>query len=171
VTARSGADEPKDPARRRPADLIEPTVPQQERRIATQHREPPEQRQAQSAWKPSESHEPAEVLEHPEHTGSPDICAPAEHHAAPAAEHHAAPADGERAERHESPEVCRPPDHRTSRGHSEPQGSREALLGRDPLEHPDPRAAADAAALENLLRCWVRETVPARPQNGVSFTD
>ncbi|MBO8192554.1 iron transporter [Streptomyces oryzae] len=41
------------------------------------------------------------------------------------------------------------------------------LLGCDPLEHPDPHVAADAAALENLLRCWVRETAPARPQNGV----
>ncbi|KOG91413.1 iron transporter, partial [Streptomyces varsoviensis] len=33
----------------------------------------------------------------------------------------------------------------------------------DPLEHPDPYAAADAAAVENLLRCWVRETGTARP--------
>ncbi|MEU9453228.1 IucA/IucC family protein [Streptomyces sp. NPDC048277] len=28
----------------------------------------------------------------------------------------------------------------------------------DLLEHPDPRIAAQAAAVENLLRCWVRET-------------
>jgi siderophore synthetase component len=28
----------------------------------------------------------------------------------------------------------------------------------DPLEDPDPRAAAQAAAVENLLRCWARET-------------
>ncbi|WP_443055103.1 IucA/IucC family protein [Streptomyces sp. NBC_00691] len=27
----------------------------------------------------------------------------------------------------------------------------------DPLDHPDPQRAADAAAVENLLRCWVRE--------------
>ncbi|MHC0428763.1 IucA/IucC family protein [Streptomyces sp. O3] len=27
----------------------------------------------------------------------------------------------------------------------------------DFLEHPDPRTAAEAAAVENLLRCWVRE--------------
>ncbi|MFF7815067.1 IucA/IucC family protein [Streptomyces sp. NPDC007945] len=27
----------------------------------------------------------------------------------------------------------------------------------DPLDDPDPQRAADAAALENLLRCWVRE--------------
>ncbi|MET9965586.1 hypothetical protein ABZZ80_06590, partial [Streptomyces sp. NPDC006356] len=28
----------------------------------------------------------------------------------------------------------------------------------DFLEHPDPHMAAQAAAVENLLRCWVRET-------------
>ncbi|MGP4000793.1 IucA/IucC family protein [Streptomyces sp. 8N706] len=28
----------------------------------------------------------------------------------------------------------------------------------DPLDHPDPRIAADAAGVENLLRCWTRET-------------
>ncbi|MFI2456343.1 IucA/IucC family protein [Streptomyces sp. NPDC019539] len=27
----------------------------------------------------------------------------------------------------------------------------------DPLDHPDPLVAADAGAVENLLRCWVRE--------------
>ncbi|MGK5728705.1 IucA/IucC family protein [Streptomyces sp. URMC 124] len=33
----------------------------------------------------------------------------------------------------------------------------------DPLEHPDPVLAADAATVENLLRCWVRETGVPRP--------
>ena len=28
----------------------------------------------------------------------------------------------------------------------------------DPLLHPDPAVAADCAATESLLRCWVRET-------------
>lgn len=28
----------------------------------------------------------------------------------------------------------------------------------DPLDHPDPLRAADAAGIENLLRCWVRES-------------
>ncbi|MDT0346649.1 IucA/IucC family protein [Streptomyces litchfieldiae] len=37
----------------------------------------------------------------------------------------------------------------------------------DPLEHPDPGRAADAAAAEALLRCWVRETDLARPADGV----
>ncbi|WP_019359946.1 IucA/IucC family protein [Streptomyces sp. AA1529] len=87
MNARSGADEPTEPVRRRLADLIEPTVPQQERRLAPSDQESPE--------------------------------------------HHA----------------------RRPR--------------RDPLEHPDPRAAADAAAVENLLRCWVRETTPEAPRNGV----
>lgn len=36
----------------------------------------------------------------------------------------------------------------------------------DPLEHPDPKAAADAAGTENLLRCWVREQGVAEPENG-----
>lgn len=33
----------------------------------------------------------------------------------------------------------------------------------DPLEQPDPELAADAAGIENLLRCWVRETGLERP--------
>ena len=33
----------------------------------------------------------------------------------------------------------------------------------DPLDHPDPQSAADAAGVENLLRCWVRETDLPRP--------
>ncbi|WP_445528694.1 IucA/IucC family protein [Streptomyces cyslabdanicus] len=36
----------------------------------------------------------------------------------------------------------------------------------DPLEHPDPHTAAQAAAVENLLRCWVRETGTAAPGYG-----
>ncbi|WKX74478.1 IucA/IucC family siderophore biosynthesis protein [Streptomyces sp. XD-27] len=38
-----------------------------------------------------------------------------------------------------------------------------ATLGADPLDHPDPARAADAAATENLLRCWIRETGGVRP--------
>ncbi|MFF3766899.1 IucA/IucC family protein [Streptomyces sp. NPDC001922] len=44
-----------------------------------------------------------------------------------------------------------------------PNGARPA--GQDPLDHPDPRVAAEAAALENLLRCWTRET-DTRPPGG-----
>ncbi|MDJ0464321.1 IucA/IucC family protein [Streptomyces sp. H27-C3] len=33
----------------------------------------------------------------------------------------------------------------------------------DLLDHPDPHTAAEAAAVENLLRCWVRENGLARP--------
>nr|WP_243275088.1 IucA/IucC family protein [Streptomyces albus] len=36
----------------------------------------------------------------------------------------------------------------------------------DPLHHPDSGKAADAAASENLLRCWVRETGLACPPDG-----
>jgi len=38
--------------------------------------------------------------------------------------------------------------------------------GADPLEDPDPGTAAQAAAVENLLRCWVRETDLAAPATG-----
>ncbi|MFF1920883.1 IucA/IucC family protein [Streptomyces sp. NPDC058221] len=34
----------------------------------------------------------------------------------------------------------------------------------DPLDHPDPLRAADAAGIENLLRCWVRECDLPRPE-------
>ncbi|TDC73147.1 IucA/IucC family protein [Streptomyces hainanensis] len=36
----------------------------------------------------------------------------------------------------------------------------------DPLEHPLAEAAADAATVESLLRCWVRETGAVRPAGG-----
>ncbi|MFJ2740148.1 IucA/IucC family protein [Streptomyces sp. NPDC087440] len=49
---------------------------------------------------------------------------------------------------------------------SKAHGSRPGPLRPRPdlLDHPDPRTAADAAAVENLLRCWVRETGLPRPQ-------
>ncbi|MFK4070992.1 IucA/IucC family protein [Streptomyces sp. NPDC029674] len=37
----------------------------------------------------------------------------------------------------------------------------------DLLEHPDPHVAAQAAAVENLLRCWVRENNIPAPDRGV----
>ncbi|WCE02251.1 IucA/IucC family protein [Streptomyces sp. HUAS 31] len=37
----------------------------------------------------------------------------------------------------------------------------------DLLEHPDPHTAAQAAAVENLLRCWVRETNVLAPHDGL----
>lgn len=36
----------------------------------------------------------------------------------------------------------------------------------DPLNHPDPHAAAQAAAVENLLRCWAREHDVPAPDDG-----
>ncbi|MFF5444308.1 IucA/IucC family protein [Streptomyces sp. NPDC012888] len=45
-----------------------------------------------------------------------------------------------------------------------PPGPAPASRGTaDPLDHPDPAAAAEAASVENLLRCWVRETGLSRP--------
>ncbi|MFM9496075.1 IucA/IucC family protein [Streptomyces galilaeus] len=37
----------------------------------------------------------------------------------------------------------------------------------DPLHHPDPHQSAQAAAVENLLRCWVRERGLPAPDDGV----
>ncbi|WP_430383108.1 IucA/IucC family protein [Streptomyces sp. P10-4] len=48
----------------------------------------------------------------------------------------------------------------------EAPATRRAVPGADPLENPDPRAAAEAAAVENLLRCWVRETGLTAPTTG-----
>ncbi|MFE9771588.1 IucA/IucC family protein [Streptomyces sp. NPDC005931] len=43
-----------------------------------------------------------------------------------------------------------------------------AIAGcRDPLEHPDASLAAQAAAVENLLRCWVREAGVAPPDRDI----
>ncbi|MFE5972165.1 IucA/IucC family protein [Streptomyces sp. NPDC056460] len=41
---------------------------------------------------------------------------------------------------------------------SDPAPDPHHPAGADPLDDPDPQRAADAAAVENLLRCWVRET-------------
>ncbi|MFF3850464.1 IucA/IucC family protein [Streptomyces sp. NPDC002328] len=37
----------------------------------------------------------------------------------------------------------------------------------DLLDHPDPHTAAQAAAVENLLRCWTRETGLSAPADGM----
>ncbi|MEV0740482.1 IucA/IucC family protein [Streptomyces sp. NPDC050549] len=47
-----------------------------------------------------------------------------------------------------------------------PETSRPRGAGADLLEHPDPGTAAQAAAVENLLRCWVRETNLPAPDDG-----
>jgi siderophore synthetase component len=52
----------------------------------------------------------------------------------------------------------------TQGGRPEAEWLRDATA--DLLEHPDPHAAAEAAAVENLLRCWVRETGLPAPDNG-----
>ncbi|MGW0389782.1 IucA/IucC family protein [Streptomyces sp. NPDC003042] len=47
-------------------------------------------------------------------------------------------------------------------GGSGPVGPEPAALP-DLLDHPDPAIAAEAATVENLLRCWVRESGVGRP--------
>nr|WP_306970553.1 IucA/IucC family protein [Streptomyces afghaniensis] len=50
--------------------------------------------------------------------------------------------------------------------HPSPPGT-SPLGTSDPLEHPDPHMAAQAAAVETLLRCWVREADLPAPADGV----
>ncbi len=47
--------------------------------------------------------------------------------------------------------------------HTEPRHR----AGADLLDHPDPHTAAQAAAVENLLRCWVRERGLSAPRDGI----
>ncbi|MFF7490693.1 IucA/IucC family protein [Streptomyces luteogriseus] len=55
--------------------------------------------------------------------------------------------------------------------HQRPVGTPEQgpseRLGSDPLDHPDPHTVAQTAAVENLLRCWARETDQPAPADGV----
>jgi hypothetical protein len=68
-------------------------------------------------------------------------------------------------------ETAPSPQRRSRPAHTPHQGGppeRERLRGAttDPLNHPDPRAAAEAATVENLLRCWARETDLPAPTGG-----
>ncbi|WNM30673.1 IucA/IucC family protein [Streptomyces sp. Li-HN-5-11] len=54
------------------------------------------------------------------------------------------------------------PGRRGRASHAEPP---YRIVG-EPLEHPDPHTAAQAAAVDNLLRCWVRETGSPAPADG-----
>lgn len=47
-----------------------------------------------------------------------------------------------------------------------PESERLRGATADPLEHPDAQTVAQAAAVENLLRCWVRENGLAAPDAG-----
>ncbi|MER6472073.1 IucA/IucC family protein [Streptomyces collinus] len=60
-----------------------------------------------------------------------------------------------------------PQQKRRTPGPAQPgQSGAPSTPGVDPLDDPDPRAAAQAAAVDNLLRCWVRETNLTAPANG-----
>ncbi|MGW7755200.1 IucA/IucC family protein [Streptomyces violaceusniger] len=52
---------------------------------------------------------------------------------------------------------------RQDRDSHEAPADRARVVGVDPLDDPDPQIAADGAAVENLLRCWVRESGIAHP--------
>ncbi|MFJ6392138.1 IucA/IucC family protein [Streptomyces sp. NPDC091972] len=63
------------------------------------------------------------------------------------------------------------PQHRSRPAHTPSQGGppeQELLriVTTDPLNHSDPHTAAEAATVENLLRCWVRETGLPAPADG-----
>ncbi|WP_440581730.1 IucA/IucC family protein [Streptomyces djakartensis] len=47
------------------------------------------------------------------------------------------------------------------------RGAEGDTLGTDPLGDPDPHTVAETAAVENLLRCWARETGQSAPADGL----
>ncbi|AIS00937.1 IucA/IucC family protein [Streptomyces glaucescens] len=61
------------------------------------------------------------------------------------------------------PATAAVPGRRCGPGHPGPHGPGTAP---DLLQHPDPRVAAESAAVENLLRCWVREAGIPVPAHG-----
>ncbi|MFH9013615.1 IucA/IucC family protein [Streptomyces sp. NPDC017943] len=66
------------------------------------------------------------------------------------------------------PAVSTPPVVPHQRPGRQPTGGPEGdTPGTDPLCDPDPYTVADAAAVENLLRCWVRETGRSAPADGL----
>ncbi|GHB15633.1 IucA/IucC family protein [Streptomyces chryseus] len=55
--------------------------------------------------------------------------------------------------------------HEEQRASGRPQtAGPDPAAAEDLLDHPDPHTAAEAAAVENLLRCWIREKDFPRPQ-------
>ncbi|MGA5896936.1 IucA/IucC family protein [Streptomyces venetus] len=61
------------------------------------------------------------------------------------------------------------PRQRPGARHTEVRGGRTRFGGpaADPLTHSDPHTVAQAAAVETLLRCWVRETGHPTPCDGI----
>ncbi|WP_028809892.1 IucA/IucC family protein [Streptomyces sp. 351MFTsu5.1] len=65
-----------------------------------------------------------------------------------------------------TPPPTSPRPHRTPSQAGPPRQERLPDATPDFLDHPDPHTAAEAAAVENLLRCWVRESDLPAPAHG-----
>ncbi|MFF8945564.1 IucA/IucC family protein [Streptomyces sp. NPDC014864] len=68
----------------------------------------------------------------------------------------------------QQPDTRQPSDagHHSDPGHHSDTGQQGNGATTDLLDHPEPHTAARAAAVESLLRCWVRETGTAAPRDG-----
>lgn len=150
MNARSGAeDAPKGPVRKRLARLIEPSVPRQSRR---------------AAWQEELGGGHGHGLAHPRtdapHAGlhfADDTDAQQPH----------GPVTGPAADP-SMDDLADPTRASAGRAAVGPAVISPAGAGPDdPLEHPRADAAANTAAVENLLRCWVRETGLPQPGDGV----
>ncbi|WP_327392990.1 iron transporter [Streptomyces sp. NBC_01186] len=175
MNARSGAEgAPKGPVRKRLARLIEPAVPRQSRRTG-RHEElsgpglvhgpghPCTDSSLHDAAAPGVAAAPSGAVaptgvldgrsEEPAARGGEPAVRDQE-----AAEPTAAEAETPAGSTGGPDGATFPPD---------PESGKPVHPGDDPLEHPSAQRAADAAALENLLRCWVRETGLTRPEDGI----
>ncbi|WP_236592195.1 IucA/IucC family protein [Streptomyces sp. NHF165] len=129
---------PKGPVRKRLARLIEPAVPRQARRAGR-----PEELGTSSGYGLPSGAPLADALGGPSaYTSVPVPRQAADARPAPGT---AVPPPGR--------EVAAPP-----QAHPEPAAAGQPGVAADPLEHPQVPVAADAAGVESLLRCWVRET-------------
>lgn len=184
MNARSGAEgAPKGPVRQRLARLIDPTVPRQSRRPerheelagTAAHGHGPGHPRADTPYGAASDTADTDPANSPEaqtgrDTAGRDTAAgrdsvPAQPHADPSTSPDALP----RVVAQAAPPVdtqAGSPAH-TSADRAGADHVSSGHVSGDPLEHPNPVTVADAAALENLLRCWVRETGLGRPEGGV----
>ncbi|BDM71787.1 hypothetical protein HEK616_52740 [Streptomyces nigrescens] len=99
----------------------------------------------------------------------PDGTPPAEHH--PDRQHGSGTIESVPRQQRRAPEdACHQPTHegpdRAAGSLTAPAPYDRVPGERDPLDHPDPAVAADAAGIEHLLRCWLRENGSPRPAGG-----